>query len=323
MAVHSGVVALMMLASALVIDCSPYPKPSHGMTLEKTAMMTKGRILRLVPAGSGARRLAAKTRSKTALPLTVRTRTSVVCAMSCTATLMKRKEAPQIRASAASARYGKSARAVGRFRCAMAGQEVLGHGVHGRALLVFNLFLLDPVALVVVVDQLHRLVHLLDEVNAMPIAQVLEPDLDDCEGHLGEVEESLVAVHPHTQVDLGDRPQAVGLGDGQQQAELDPVAGVKGDAFQHLAPPRVLPRERLHQAGELGKEQVEQRSCGQLGESATALCLEFVAVTQRTAIEALHVMDLGVGQQRPEQAVNELRVDVRDVGVDPADEVPF
>src|SRR5207237_1441624 len=50
---------------------------------------------------------------------------------------------------------------------AMAGQEVLRHRVHGRALLVLDLFLFDPVALVLVVDQLHRLVDFLEQMDAV------------------------------------------------------------------------------------------------------------------------------------------------------------
>ena len=99
---------------------------------------------------------------------------------------------------------------------AMAGQEVLGHRVHGRPLLIFDLFLLDPVALILVVDQLHGLVDFFEQVNAVAVTQVLEAHLHDGEGHLREVEEGLVSVHAHAEVDLRDGAEAVRLGDGEQ-----------------------------------------------------------------------------------------------------------
>src|SRR6266576_2608059 len=75
--------------------------------------------------------------------------------------------------------YAKSLRnpSVGDRLGAMAGQEVFGHGVHGRPLLVLDLFLLDPVALVLIVDQLHRFVDFLEQVDAVAVTQVLEADL--------------------------------------------------------------------------------------------------------------------------------------------------
>ena len=52
--------------------------------------------------------------------------------------------------------------------------------------------------------------------NAVTVAEVFQPHLHDRERHLGEVEEGLVAVHPHAQVDLGDGAQPVGLRNRQQ-----------------------------------------------------------------------------------------------------------
>src|SRR5207237_2702533 len=121
--------------------------------------------------------------------------------------------------------------------------------------------------------------------------------------------------------DLGNGTQSVGLGNRKEQAQLDPIAGEERHAFQHLTPAGVLAGERLHHAGELRKEQVEQRSGGQLGDPASALGLNLRAELQRAPVEALDILHLGIAQQRPEQAVDELGVDVADVSVNPADQV--
>ena len=53
-------------------------------------------------------------------------------------------------------------------------------------------------------DQLHGFVDLFEQVNPMTVAEMLEAHLDDGERHLRQVEERLIAVHPHPEVDLGD-----------------------------------------------------------------------------------------------------------------------
>src|SRR6202795_2757888 len=118
--------------------------------------------------------------------------------------------------------------------------------------------------------------------DAVAVTEVLEANLHDRERHLREVEESLIAMHPHAEVDLGDRAQAVRLGNREQQAELDAVPGEEGHAFEHAPAARVLAGEWLHQAGELRKEQVEHWPRGQLGDAAAALRLKIRAEFQRT-----------------------------------------
>src|SRR2546421_10394195 len=79
----------------------------------------------------------------------------------------------------------------------MAREKVFRHGIHRRSLLVFDLFLFDPIALIFIVNELHRLVDLFEQVNTVTITEMFEADLDDGERHLGEVEEGLVAMHSH------------------------------------------------------------------------------------------------------------------------------
>src|SRR5205823_10619467 len=123
------------------------------------------------------------------------------------------------------------------------------------------------------------------------------------------------------EVDLGDGAQPIGFRNRQQQTKLHAVASEEGHAFQHSPAPRVLARQRLDEAGQLGKEQIEQRPGRELRDASATLGLQFRAELQRSAVEALDVVDLGVAQQGTEQAVNELGVDIADIGVDPADQV--
>ena len=125
----------------------------------------------------------------------------------------------------------------------------------------------------------------------------------------------------HAQVHLGDGAQPIRLRDREQEPELHPVAGEEGHALQHRPPSGVLTAERLDQARQLGEEEVQHGTGRQLRDAPAALGLQLAAVAQRTAVEALDVGDLGVGQQRTEQAVYELGMDVGDVRVDPADQV--
>src|SRR5207237_9078411 len=94
-----------------------------------------------------------------------------------------------------------------------------------------------------------------------------------------------------------------------------------GSALQRASLAVVGARGGVVQARKLVKDEVQERPRGQLGHPPSALRLDFRTELQWPAVEALDVMDPGVTQQRPQEAVDELRVDVADVGVDPADQV--
>ena len=55
------------------------------------------------------------------------------------------------------------------------------------------------------------------------------------------------------EIDLGDRVQPGELEHVDQHPELDAVPGDEGQAFEHLAPARVLPREWLEDAASSGQ----------------------------------------------------------------------
>jgi len=98
------------------------------------------------------------------------------------------------------------------------------------------------------VDQLHRTVDLLQQVQPVPVAQAPDGDLHDRKGHLREVEELLVAVDADAEVDLRDPVEAEVLEDVDQVPDLDAVAGEEGQPLQHLAAPGVLAGERLQES---------------------------------------------------------------------------
>ena len=85
--------------------------------------------------------------------------------------------------------------------------------------------------------------------NPVAITKVFQAHLHDGERHLRQVEERLVAMDPHAEVDLGDGAHSVRLGNREQQAQFDAVSGEEGHALQHAAAARILAGERLHQAG--------------------------------------------------------------------------
>ena len=68
--------------------------------------------------------------------------------------------------------------------------------------------------------------------HPVAVAEPLQGDLHDREGHLGEVEELLVAVDPRAQVDLGDPVQPERVEDVDEHPHLDPIAGEEGQLFE-------------------------------------------------------------------------------------------
>ena len=156
----------------------------------------------------------------------------------------------------------------------------------------------------------------------MPLLELADRALEDDVGHLRQVRQRLVAVDPPLEVDLPDRRQPGVLEDVDEQADLDGVAGEERQRLEQRPPAGVLPGQRLDDARQLGEEEVDERPCHQLGDAPAALRLQGVALADRPLVEALHVLELRLDEQRAEQAVDEARLDVADVGVDPGDDVP-
>src|SRR5712691_8032319 len=120
-AAHRVVVALRTLARPLEMCCSPQAMATQGSRALETAMKVNAasRLLHLSPRSGwpNARMITASVIA----PEPDRMSTSTVGLMSCTPSLMKRKDAPQIRPSAANARYGSS-----RLRPSDMGRPIVG-----------------------------------------------------------------------------------------------------------------------------------------------------------------------------------------------------
>ena len=96
-----------------------------------------------------------------------------------------------------------------------------------------------------------------------------------------------------------------------------PQPSTNGSVSSSVAPSRVLTGERLHEAGELGEQRGDERAGHELGHATATLGQP----VQRSAVEALHERDLGLRDQRTEQPGDEVRAEVADVRVEPAEEV--
>ena len=126
-----------------------------------------------------------------------------------------------------------------------------------------------------------------------------------------------VAVDALAQVDLGQAVGPQALGDVDQQAELDPVAGGEAELLEDPAVGRRLAGQGLAHPGELGEEQLEHRAGDQFGDPPAAGRV----TVQRAGVEALHERHVLGGEQRPEQPGDEGRRRVGHVGIEEGHDV--
>ncbi len=91
--------------------------------------------------------------------------------------------------------------------------------------------------------------------------------------------------------------------------------------LQVLAPSRVLARERLDVARQLGIEEVDERPRDELRDAAAAALLHLAVLDDRPLVVRLDVADARLRQQRPQRAVQEPGMPVPDVRVGPGDQV--
>src|SRR5688500_16942245 len=155
----------------------------------------------------------------------------------------------------------------------------------------------------------------------MALLELADGALQDDVGHLRQVRQGLVAVDAPLEVDLSEPREPGLIEDVDEQSDLDRVAGEEGQRLEQLAPSGVLARERLDHARQLGEEEVDERACHQLRDAAAALGLERVAGPDRSLVETLDVLDLRLRQEGTDEPVDEPRLNVADIGVDPGDDV--
>ncbi len=143
-----------------------------------------------------------------------------------------------------------------------------------------------------------------------------ERGLQDLPGHPGERVIALVAVAEPAQVDLTQRVQTRELEQIDEQTGLDAVAGDERHLLEELAAAGALTGQRLHEAGQLWPERVEQRTGHQLGHPSSAGQRDPLAGGQRPVVRRLDESDCWVGQQRAEQPGHERAGERLEVGVD-------
>src|SRR5829696_255790 len=140
-------------------------------------------------------------------------------------------------------------------------------------------------------------------------------------GHAGEVAQGLVPVLAGSQVHLSHGVEPNHLQDVYHDPGLHGVSGEERDRREQLPVGDEFTGERLHEAGELGVEEVEERLGRELRDPAAAVQLHRLVTLEGTPVGRLDVTYLGHFQNRAEDAVDELRPEVLGVGVDVHHEV--
>ena len=140
---------------------------------------------------------------------------------------------------------------------------------------------------------------------------------EDRGGLRPELGERAVAVLAHAEVDLRGGREPVAFDDVDEQRELHAPAFDERERLEHLAPSGVLAGQWLHEARELGEQRRDEWARHELGHASAAVRL----IVQRSSVEPLDERDVGLRQEWTEQRGHEVRAEVADVGVEPAEEV--
>src|SRR6266480_981543 len=109
---------------------------------------------------------------------------------------------------------------------------------------------------------------------------------------------------PPLQVHLAEALEPGPLGDVDEMYDLDRVACEERHRLEQSASTGVLARQRLDQPGQLGEEQVDERSRDELRDPAAAALLELAALDDRALVVALDVLEARLVKQRPERPVD-------------------
>src|SRR5215212_8784383 len=179
----------------------------------------------------------------------------------------------------------------------------------------------DRVQVVRELKELIRHARVPDLVQASLLAHAPGYRAKDRVGHAGEISQGLVPVLASTKVDLRHRLQPDHLEDVYHDPGLDRIAGEERDGGKELPVGDELPCEGLHEACELGVEEVEERFGRELRNPPSAVLLHGLEALERTSVGGLDKTDLGHLQDRAQNAVDELGPEVFGVSVDIHDEV--
>src|SRR5215212_1569661 len=179
----------------------------------------------------------------------------------------------------------------------------------------------DRVQVVRELKELIRHARVPDLVQASLLAHSPGDRTKDRVGHAGEISQGLVPVLAGTKINLRHCLQPDHLEDVYHDPGLDRIAGEKRDGAEELPVGDELPGEGLHEACELGVEEVEERFGRELRNSPSAVLLHGLVALERTSVGGLDKTDLGHLQDQAQNAVDELGPEVFGVRVDVHDEV--
>src|SRR5450759_2808390 len=185
--------------------------------------------------------------------------------------------------------------------------QVLGDPDHRWALLVGQLDDLEPEPAASGPGQLHRGAELREQARLAPLLEPLHHGLEDDERHPRESLQLLVTMDPPLEIHLAKPLDAQPLRDIDEVADLDRVAGEERDRLEERPAARVLPGERLDEAGQLRVEEVDQRPRDELRDPAAAALLEGAAFHDRSLVVALDVLQTWLRKERPCGATSAVR----------------
>src|SRR5215207_5368442 len=117
-------------------------------------------------------------------------------------------------------------------------------------------------------------------------------------GHAGEISQGLVPVLASTKINLRHCVEPDHLEDVYHDPGLDRIPGEERDGAEELPVGDELPCEGLHEACELGVEEVEERFGRELRNSPSAVLLHGLVALERTSVGGLDKTDLGHLQDR-------------------------
>src|SRR5215213_5249231 len=163
-----------------------------------------------------------------------------------------------------------------------------------------------------------RVAHL---VQASLLAHAPGDRAKDRVGHAGEISQGLVPVLASSKIDLRHCLQPDHLEDVYYDPGLDSIAGEERNGGEQLPVGDELPCEGLHEACELGVEEVEERFGRELRNPPSAVLFHGLIALERTSVGGLDKADLRHLQYRAQNAVDELGPEVFGVSVDVHDEV--
>src|SRR5829696_125601 len=158
-------------------------------------------------------------------------------------------------------------------------------------------------------------------VQAPLLAHASGDRAQDRVGHAGEISQGLVPVLASTKINLRHCLEPDHLQDVYHDPGLDRIAGEERDGAEQLPVGDELPCEGLHEACELGVEEVEERFGRELRNPPSAILLYGLVALEGTSVGGLDKTDLRHLQDRAQNAVDELGPEVFGVSVDVHDEV--